>query len=898
MFTDILHRFRALFSRPAVEREMDDELRFHLEEQTRKHLAAGMPGAEAERRARIELGGMEQVREECRDSRGTRLIESLGQDVQFGLRTLRKNPGYAAVVVISLALGIGANAAIFSLMDAVLLSRLPVRNPDQLVLITSIDAESDANSSFSYPMFCDFRDKNDVFDGVIARGGLQINLSFRGMTEKVSGELVSGNYYDVLGVRPHLGRLLTQQDDQKSNINPVVVFSYGFWQRRFGSDPTIVGQTILLNETPMTVVGVSAPVFYGTSLGGNMDVRVPLAMAPTLRRRTWEDMENRRHQWLDLMARRKPDVSMAQAQASLEVLFHQILVSEAVQRMADASEFQRQQFMARRIHLVRGEQGQTYMQRQMRQPLLLLFAVTGIVLLILCANLTNLSLARAAARGQEVAVRLALGAGRVRLLRQWLTESVLLSLFGAVASVMIAAWGKTALISFVPAGSRTNLESPLGWRVFTFMLFVGIVAGILTGLAPALRAARSAPADTMRGDSRTMAPGGGARKLLNSLVVLQVALSLPLLVGAGLFVESLRNLEGMDTGFHKESILLATMNPSLNGYSQEKIHALYSQILNEVRALPGVRSAGLATITPLEGGWDQDSVVVEGYTPRDGENMSPNFAAISPGYFQSLGIPLALGRDFTEQDELGAPKVAIINETMAHYFFKDQNPLGRKLGLEKVPDMEIVGVVHDSKYVNLREVPQRHLYVPAAQQEQLFDMALVTRTAGDPRSLVDMVRSATARVDSHLPLYRVTTLEAQITDSLVADRMIAWLSFLFGMLALLLSAVGLYGVVAYTTELRTREIGIRMALGALPRGILGMLMLQMSWRVIIGVTLGIAAAAGAGRAIAGLLFGVRPLDISIYVLATALLAACAALAAYLPARRATLVDPVVTLRHE
>ena len=897
-WTDLLYRLRSFFRRDAAEAEMNDELRFHVERQTEKYVAAGIAREEAARRARIELGGLEQTREECREARGTRLVESLAQDVRYGLRTLRKNPGFAAVAIVSLALGIGANAAIFSLMDAVLLNRLPVRHPEELVVISSLDPQSEPNPSFSYPMYRDFRDKNQVFDGVIARGGVSMNLSFRGMTEKVNGELVSGNYYDVLGVRPYLGRLFSQQDDLTAGSPPVAVLSYGFWQRRFGGDAGVVGQSILLNKNPVTVIGVAAPGFYGTTLSGDQDVRVPMMMTPLFKPVPWNRLDSRRHHWLDLMARRKTGVSLAQAQSSMEVLFHQLLAGEEQQLPATATPFERQEFMARRINLLPGAQGQTYLQREMRRPLLLLFAVTGMVLLILCANLANLSLARAAARGQEVAVRLALGAGRMRLLRQWLTESVLVSLFGALASVLIATWGKAALVSFAPGQSRANLESPLGWRVFALMLVVGVAAGILTGLAPALRAARSTPASTLRSDSQTVAPGGGARNMLSGMIVLQVALSLPLLIGAGLFIESLRNLQGMDMGFQKERILLASMNPALNGYAQEKIQGVYKRELEEVRALPGVRSAGLATVTPINGGWDELGVVVEGYAPREGEDLSPNWAAISPGYFESLGISILMGRDFTAQDTMGAPKVAIINETMAHYFFKDANPLGRKIGLEKDADTEIVGVVRDSKYVNLREGPKRHMYMPVAQQERLFDLTLVARTAGDPRAAADLVRAATARVDPHMPLYGVTTLASQIDDSLIQDRLVAWLSGLFGALATLLSAIGLYGVVAYSTETRTREIGVRMALGALPRGILSLFMRQTGILLGLGVALGLAGALGMSVAIGSMLFGVRPAEPGVYLAATLLLVATASLAAYLPARRATHLDPVVALRHE
>ncbi|HKM89212.1 MAG TPA: ABC transporter permease [Candidatus Acidoferrales bacterium] len=896
--TDLLHRLRSLLRRDAVESEMNDELRFHVERQTEKLAASGMNPEEAARRARIELGGLEQVKEECRDARGTNLLESLLQDVRYALRVLRKSPGYTAVCVLTLALGIGANAAIFSVMDSVLLSRLPVKHPEELVLINSWDAKDRVSSSFSYPMYQDLRDRNTVFAGVIARGGANFNLSYRGVNERVRGELVSGNYYDVLGVRPWIGRLFTQQDDIIPGGHPVVVLSYGFWQRRFGGDPSVVGLTALLNEHPMTVIGVSPPEFYGTGLDAPEDVRVPMMMTLVFKPVPENRMQSRGHQWLDLMARRKPGVSLAQAQTSLELLYHQIREGEEQQLPATTSAIDRQQFLVSRIRLEPGAQGRQSLQRHMSQPLLLLFAVTGIVLLILCANLANLSLARSAARGQEVAVRLALGAGRARLVRQWLTESLVLSLLGAVASVLVAVWGKAALLSFVPADFRGNLVSPLGWHVFAFLLVVAMLTGVLLGLAPALRATRSSSVGTLHADSRMSAPGGGVLSLRGGLTLLQVALSLPLLVGAGLFLQSLRNLEGMDAGFQKENILLASLNPSLNGYPQARVHSLYADLLAQLRAQPGVRSASLTTNPPISGGWDQDSVVVEGYQPRQGEDMSPYWAAVSTDYFKTLGIPLLAGRGFNDQDVAGAPKVAIINETMAHYFFKDANPLGRKIGLDKIPDTEIVGVVKDSKYTDLREKTPRHMYMPTMQQDRLFDLAIAVRTAGDPRAAVDMVRSVTAHVDPHLPLYGVTTLEAQIDVSLTADRMIAWLSTLFGMLATLLSAIGLYGVVAYSAERRTREIGIRIALGALPGDVLDLVLRQTGYIVAAGLALGAAAALALSRIIGNLLYSVRPMEPAVYLLAGFLLAASAGLAAYLPARRATRVDPVMALRHE
>jgi len=896
--TDFLHRLRALFRRKAVESEMNDELRFHLDRQTEELVAAGIPPEEAARRARLELGGLEKTREDCRDARGTRLVENLAQDARYALRMLHRNPGFTAVVLLTLALGIGANAAIFSLMDAVLLSRLPVRNPEELVLVRTLDPDGDFNDSFSYPMYRDLRDRNSAFTGIIARGGLQMNLNYRGVSERVRSEIVSGNYYEVLGVRPWIGRLFSQQDDVTPGGHPVAVLSYGFWVQRFGGDPAIVGQSILLNEHPMTVIGISPPGFYGTSLSHDSDVRVTLAMTPVFKPLPFNRLDSRNHHWIDLMARRKPGVNLTQAQASLEVLYHSILVSEEKLLPEDATEYRRKRFLSYKISLQPGARGNEALQTQMGRPLLLLFAVTGLVLLILCANLTNLSLARAAAREQEVAVRQALGAGRSRLARQWLTESLLLSVLGAVAAVFVAWWGKGALLSFVPEGFRANLESPFGWRVFCFLLLAGVAVGLLVGLAPALRVMRAVPGKALRTDSRTFAPGSGLFSLRGGLILVQVALSLPLLVCAGLFLSSLRNLEGMDMGFQKQNILLASLNPALNGYPQERIHALYSDVLAQVRLQPNVRSAGLTTTSPISGGWDRLSVVVEGYNPHQGEDMSPNWAAVTPGYFQTLGIPLLAGRDFTDQDVQGSRDVAIINETMARYFFKDASPVGKRIGLDKVADTEIIGVVKDSKYTNLRETPKRHMYMPVAQQDNLLDLTLAVRTTGDARAMADVVRATTARVDPHLPLYDVTTLAAQIDVSLVNDRLIAWLSAMFGAVATLLSAVGLYGVVAFAAGRRTREIGIRIALGAAPSDILDLVLRQTGYAVLAGLLVGAGAAFGVSRVVGTMLYAVSPLDPAVYAVAAVLLAGAAALAAYLPARRATRVDPVIALRYE
>ncbi len=473
-------------------------------------------------------------------------------------------------------------------------------------------------------------------------------------------------------------------------------------------------------------------------------------------------LQSRNHQWITIMARRKSGVSVPQAQASLEILYSQIIAADAQHLPEGTSDFGRKRFLSERIKVSQGNQGFGHLQRTMSQPLQMLFAVTGMVLLILCANLANLLLARASARGQETAVRLALGAGRFRLLRQWLTEILLISILGGVAGILVALWMSAALVGYIPAEFRNNLNTPFGWHVFSFTLLVSVVVGAVVGLAPAIRASRSSTTLTLRGESRTSAAGGKLLSLRGALIVLQVALSLPLLIGAGLFLRSLGNLRSINTGFDKDHILLATLDPALSGYSPDATRNFYEQLLARIRAVPGVQAATVSSESPISGGWDSNGIVVEGYVPHQGENVNAIIAAVAPDSFDTLGIPVIMGRDFSEKDMLNSPKVTIINETMAHHFFGNSNPIGKKIGLDKVPDIEIVGVVKDAKYAELRESHERHFYVSALQAPRLFEMTLQVRAAGDPGALTGVVRAQVKSLDPHLPIYDVKTSAVQI----------------------------------------------------------------------------------------------------------------------------------------
>jgi predicted permease len=821
-------------------------------------------------------------------------------DIRYALRRMTQSPVFAAVVVLTLALGIGANAAIFSLLDQVLLQSLPVANPDQLVVLSAYDAKEPVlDSSFSYPMYQDLRDRNAVFSGVIARGGTQMNVSYGDQTERVRGELVSGNFYEVLGVRPWTGRLFTQEDDRTPGAHPVAVLSYRFWESRFNKDPNLIGKTILINEHPVTVLGVTPPGFYGVDLTNNPDVRVPLMMTPVFNPLPPTRLQSRRHQWLSVMARRKADVSPEQAQASLSVTYQQIRTSEAEQLSASGTKFNRERFMAQRIAAIPGDQGLRHLQLELRTSLWLLFGATCAVLLILCANLANLMMARATVRAQEIAVRLALGAGRLRLLRQWLTEGVVLSALGGVVGVFIALWIKAGLIAFIPPDYRQNLHASFDWRLYGFILGVSILLGIAFSLAPAVQAARQVFAPGLRFESRSFTGASKLLSLRSGLILVQVALSLPLLVSAALLLRTLQNLRALDTGFGKENVLLASVNPSLNGYSKERTAAFYDELMARTRALPGVRFASLASDSPISGGWDQNGIVVEGYTPREGERMSGDVTYVSSDYFKSLEIPFLLGRDFDERDRLGAPRVVIVNEKMAkHYFGNTANAIGKRIGLEDVPDMTIVGVVKDAQYINLRESLRRHFYVPTTQDATLMNLTLHVKTASDPNVVAEQLRAQLKALDSHLPLYNIKTLSTEIDESLIQERLVTWLSTAFGLLATLLTALGLYGVLTFSVARRTREIGIRVALGAQRGDVFRLIMIRGVILVGVGVAIGLGASFAFSRLLSSLLFGVTANNVATLVGVSVGLIAVALLACYIPARRATRVDPLVALRYE
>jgi len=899
---------------PEREIEIVEEQALHLEAAYEDALADGMSEAEAEARAvqsydwrllECELSRAEQPPAARALQPSFELIERKGgirmgsfiQDLRFGARMLIKNPGFTLVAALSLALGIGANSSVFSLLDALLLKPLPVKQPEQLVIVGT-DTPSQPGrgfSSFSYPVFRELREKNSVFSGMFARSGLQMSLSGSGQTERVQGELVSGNFFSVLGVNPLLGRLLTEADDQTPGAHPVAVISFNFWQRRFGADSQIVGRTISLNGYPFTIIGVAQQGFHGVEVGVAPDVRIPLMMDSQVRPKPGAPIfEQRGNWWLSVMARLNPGVSVEQAQAATDTVY-QIAREPDVRRNKGDSRDDRN-FKSLRIHLLSAKTGASDLSRQFSQPLTVLMCLVGAVLLIACLNVANLLLARATMRQKEIAVRLALGAGRLRLARQLLTEGFLLSALGGLLGLLFARWGTDALLGFLPQGRA--LEVNLDLRMLGFTLSVTLLSALLFSLAPALQATRPNLIPALKNDA-VVAPGGGRRwELGRLLVTLQVALSLVLLVGAGLFARSLRNLKTVDSGYNADQVVTMAFDPAQNGYKIERLRNFYSQLSDRLAALPGVKTTTFTRNAPMSGLYSRFGIEVPGYQPRPDEEMAVLFNQIGPKFFATFGAPLLLGREFTTQDTPESPKVVIVNHNLARYFFGAENPLGRRITLENYKDLEIVGVVADAKYRNLKEAAPRTAYIPYSQYDQLGQRILCVRAAGDADALVAAIRREAHSLDPNLPVFNVKTFAEQINESVSTERLVALLSSFFGFFALLLAALGLYGVMAYAVTRRTRELGIRMALGAQTQDVLRLVLKQGMKLAGLGAALGLIIALGVTRLAKSLMFGVSPTDPMTFLGTGLLLISVALLACWIPARRATRVDPLSVLRHE
>jgi predicted permease len=830
-------------------------------------------------------------------------MNPISRDIRYAIRSLRKAPAFLAIVVLTLGLGIGANTAIFSLLDQVLLRPLPVHDPGGLVLLDGPGAFSGRTMNemtFSYPVYKDFRDRNEVFSGVLARFPLAITAVWRGTSERANGELVSGNYFDVLGVQSAIGRVFNAADDRTAGGHPIAVLSYGYWQRRFGGDPRILGETITVNGHPLSVIGVSDRRFTGIQVGRSADVMIPIMMKAEMTP-TWNDLDNRRSRWLTVMARLKPGVTRTQAEAAMNVIYRQINEQD-IKEIPNASASFRQRFTSKHLNVLPGQKGISDLRREFSTPLIVLMSMVGVVLLIACANVANLLLARTTARYKEMSLRLALGASRGRILRQQLVESALLAIGGTVAGAFFAWWTGGLLLAALPGdpAARTLSAQPDG-RVALFAIWIGGLTALIFGIAPAFQATRASVTGALKEDSGSVAGGGRQARLRKGLVIVQVGLSMLLLSGAGLFARSLYNLKTLDPGFKVDRLFAFSIDPSLSGYDGDRLLSLYQRIQQELTGVPGVRSVSMSEVGALSGNdWSQ-TVRVDGYQAKEGEDMNPSVDGVGPRYFETMGIPLVSGRGFTDRDAKGAPRVAVINETMAKYFFNGTSPIGKRFGFGRgnPTDIEIVGVARDVRSLELKDRAPRFIYLPYAQDDSLTQLTFYVRGADTGGATTPTaIRQAVQRLDANLPIFDMKTMEVQVDESLFVERMVAALSVAFGGLATLLAAIGLYGVMSYAVTRRTREIGIRMALGAERGRVLWLVLKEVALLAAAGIAGGLLGALWLTRQVQSQLFGLAANDPATLAGATILLALIATAAGYLPARRATTIDPILSLRSE
>jgi predicted permease len=883
-------RLRSLFGREQVEKDLSDELRDHLERKTEEYRARGMTQREAHRRARLDMDGIEQTKEKCRDARRLNWIQDLIQNLRFGLRMLRKSPSFTAVAILTLALGIGANTAIFTLLHASLWRPLAVSDPKEIFHLMRASSQGDfaGEFSYSYPLFQQFSKIGSPWGEVFATetvgsGTLGLNGA---SNERVAGEAVSGNFFSVLNVGPIVGRVLEPQDDNVLGGNHVAVLSYAFWKRRFQSDASVLGRRILYDETPYTVVGIARPGFTGIDQEVSVDVWVPATAAAA--GRGWRPDPNLN--WLRLLVRLRDGVNPGRAQAMFETAFRthvgDVLLPSASPRF-------KQMLEAQHITVRPAASGLATTGRKYEKTLLVLFAVVAVVLLISCANIANLILARNAARHHEIVVRLALGASRARVAWQLFTENLTLSLSGAFVGLLLSVWGTRVLVSLLPSSPLPmafNLQPD--FVVFGFSTGVAVATAILFGLGPALRASREKLEMTLHSGQRVIGSAWGGRLLLAG----QLALSLPLLVGAGLFVETLHNLKSSDLGFHAENVTTFDLSYP-KGTSDDRLHQACAEIKQRLQSHPGVIVASYGSSVYGDGGWSS-SVDVIG-NPSPGKDNDVGLISAGPGFFEAIALGLLQGRNLNSQDQAEKPPVAVVNESFARHYFGSNSAIGQriKLGFEPQVIREIVGVVRDAKHYGVRERVWRMVYLPARKGDSFF-----VRSTLNTQLLSGAIRADVAASDKVLQVEELRPLETVVNDMISQERLTALLSSAFGVLACLIAAIGLYGVVAYGVSRRTNEFGIRMTLGA-QRGDIRTLVLRQTLAVVLcGVAIGIGGSLAVVRllssAINGLLYGIKPTDISLFMGSTISLVALALLAAFLPARRASRVDPMVALRYE
>ncbi len=894
-----------LIRKQQLETELEKEMRDHLERQAFDYQRSGLTAEEAQRKARLIFGGVEQVREECRDARGTRWLESTFQDLRFALRMLRRSPGFAGVAIISLALGIGANTAIFSVIDALMLRTLPVKHPEQLVLFgegrTSGATDDFARTDlFSQPFYRQIRERNTAFSGVAAVESMseEVHARLGGTSaelEPVKIQLVSGNYFSMLGVPASAGRVLTLEDDRLPGRSPVAVMRYDYWQRRFTRDPAVIGRALSFNGTVFTIVGIAAPEFFGTEVGRAPDLWIPLAMQaqvqPWLKNPFDTQIES-----LWLLGRLKAGVSTAQAQAYTNLRFqhwlHEVAGSSpSAERVADMQKAH--------VKLTEAAHGISQLRRKFSRPLQILMVLVSLVLLIACANIANLLLARATARQREIAVRMALGAQRRRLISQLLAESLSLALLGGCLGLLVAAKGGLLLLAMVSRGPEpVPLSLSLSAPILLFTFLISLLTGLLFGIMPALRMTLVDVGPSLKeGKGLTRSQSRG--RLRSMLVAGQVALAFFLIIAAGIFVTTLKNLEETNTGFEKDQVLLVQLNSDSIHAKGSTLMNLYRRLEARVQALPGVRVASFSMLNFGEGVWTSP-VWPQGVAHTEASARAFSGTQVGSQYFEALGTPMISGRTFGPQDTPESPRVAVVNKAFARSLFPNSSAVGRHFSLSEHDDFEIIGVVKDAKYQSVRENPKGAFFVYNGQEQDPdgFNDLVVRAQKGKPKALIGDLRAAIHAEDPNLAISGTTTLAQEVDHSLAQEKLMAKLAGFFGALALLLASIGLYGVISYSVARRTNEIGIRMALGALPASILREVLSESLVVVALGLAAGLPAALACGRLVSSQLYGVKVEDPVLIGSAAFVLITAASAASFLPARRAALLDPLTALREE
>ncbi|HEY6403857.1 MAG TPA: ABC transporter permease [Blastocatellia bacterium] len=941
---ELRRRLTGVKLEPAREAAIVEEFAQYLDDHYAELLAGAASEAEAYQQTLTELEGSELLAQELRRAERrvapepialgtnwrTNMIADLWQDLRFGARMLLKQPGFTLVVVLTLALGIGANTALFSVVDATLLKMLPVKEPERLVLFKSLVKENfsyggyngetridpatglKAGTAFPYQSFARMRAQESPCSEIFAFGATGANVTVDGQAESLRGLVVSGNYYAGLGVRPLLGRLITDDDD-KAGASPVVALSHRYWQRRFSSDPAVIGKQININNVAFTVIGVTPPGFNGTGqVGSAPEVFAPIAVE-TLINPARGRMSGAGDWWLRLMGRLKPGATAAAARAQLENALQQSVVEHRAARQAQPrsglpplANLAPEDYP--RLAMDSGSQGELDLRRRFAPQLYLLFGAVGLVLLIACANVANLTLARSAGRQKEIAVRLALGARRFRLIRQLLTESVLLALMGASFGLLFAVWIKDALLSVSQWGGAgmAALNPQLDLRVLGFTLLLSLLTGILFGLAPAWRSTRVDLTPALKETGRNSSSLSRSW-LSKGLVVTQMALSFVLLIGAGLALRTLRNLQNVDAGFNRENLLLFSISPGQLGYKGERLANLYRQLFERLDAVPGARGMTCSSEPLLANSVGDLGIFLDGAPIANDDTNQPIangitlFLSVRENFLEAMRIPLLQGRALSPQDDERAPRVVIANQAFVKQFFPNENPIGKRFGF--LPDtanqIEIVGVAADAKYTSLRDAIKPTIYIPWSQELRFTGyMAFEARATGEPSALISSVREAVRNVESNLPVSNIKTQIEQSDETLRAERLFARLLGFFGALAMLLAGIGLYGVLAYAVAQRTQEIGVRVALGAQTGDVLRLVISQGMLLALLGVIAGLGGAFGLTRLMQALLYGVSPTDPLTFAVIAVLLLLVALLACWIPARRATKVDPLIALRSE